>query len=398
MTGTAAAKTRPPRGEMLPFSRPSLGEEEIGEIIHSIKSGWITTGPKCYQFEEEVKKYVGAQHAIALSSATAGLHLSLLAAGIGPGDEVITTSMTFAATANMIVLVGAAPVFVDIGEDLNIDPGEIEAAVTEKTKAIMPVHFAGYPCNMEKIMEIARRHNLLIIEDAAHAIGTEYRGRRIGSFGNTAIFSFHPIKNITTAEGGMLVTDDDELAKKVKLLKFHGIQKDAWKRYGAREIPQYEILFPGFKYNLTDLQAAIGIHQLRKLDGFIQKRTEYANLYHKLLEGIEEISTPKITWEPGTRHAWHLYVIMIDLERLTIGRDQFMARMLEANIGVGLHFPAVHLQPYYQRVLGCRRGDLPAAEYVSDRIFSLPLYPGMSEADVFDAASAVKDIVSRNRR
>jgi dTDP-4-amino-4,6-dideoxygalactose transaminase len=390
--------TIPTREKMLPFSRPSIGDEEISEIVHSMKSGWITTGPKCHQFEEDVKNYVGATHAIALSSATAGLHLALLAAGIGPGDEVITTSMTFAATANMIVLVGAKPVFVDIGDDLNISPDLIEAAVTEKTKAIMPVHFAGYPCDMDRITAIARRHNLIVIEDAAHAIGTEYKGRRIGSIGDITVFSFHPIKNITTGEGGMLVTDDESLAEKVRLLKFHGIQKDAWRRYGAKEIPQYEILFPGFKYNLTDLQAALGIHQLKKLDGFIEQRRRYAAAYNELLGGIEGILLPTTASEKGTRHAWHLYVILADIDRLDIDRDRFMAAMLELNIGIGLHFPAIHLQPYYQRTLGCARGDLPKTEFVSDRILSLPLYPGMSERDLRDVVTTVTGIVSRHRR
>ncbi|MCX6338453.1 MAG: aminotransferase class V-fold PLP-dependent enzyme [Candidatus Aureabacteria bacterium] len=395
---TIHTKLNRTRKEMLPFSRPSLGDEEIGEVVHSIKSGWITTGPKCHQFEEDVKQYVGAQHAIALTSATAGLHLALLAAGIGSGDEVITTSMTFAATANVITLVGARPVFVDIGDDLNIRPDLIETAITPRTKALMPVHFAGYPCDMDRIIEIARRHNLIVIEDAAHAIGTEYKGRRIGSIGNITVFSFHPIKNITTGEGGMLVTDNAAFAEKVRLLKFHGIQKDAWKRYGAKEIPQYEILFPGFKYNLTDLQAALGIHQIKKLDRFIEQRTRYAGLYSELLRNTEGIMLPEFPLPKGTRHAWHLYVILADIDHLSIDRDRFMAEMLEANIGIGLHFPAIHLQPYYQRTFGCARGTLPRTEFVSDRIFSLPLYPGMSEADVRDAASAVREIASRNKR
>ncbi|MEI6632991.1 MAG: aminotransferase class V-fold PLP-dependent enzyme [Chlamydiota bacterium] len=398
MTRAESAAAKPGRGTMLAFSRPSLGDEEIAEIVHSIKSGWITTGPKCAQFEKDVCAYVGAKHGIALTSATAGLHLALLAAGIGPGDEVITTSMTFAATANMIALVGAKPVFADIRDDLNIDPGLIEAAITPRTKAVMPVHFAGYPCDMDRIMEIARRRGLLVIEDAAHAIGTEYRGRRIGSIGAMTVFSFHPIKNITTGEGGMLLTDDDALAEKVRLLKFHGIQKDAWKRYGAKEIPQYEILFPGFKYNLTDLQAALGIHQLKKLDGFIEVRTRHAELYRRLLGGAPGVILPRTPPEKGTRHCWHLFVVLADIDRLTIDRDRFMGQMLEANIGIGLHFPAVHLQPYYQKTFGCRRGTLPKTEFVSDRIFSLPLYPGMSGTDVSDAAGAVKDIVARHAK
>ncbi len=384
------------RQTMLAFSRPSLGEDEIAEIVHSIKSGWITTGPKCHQFEKDICDYVGAKHAVALTSATAGLHLALLAAGIGPGDEVITTSLTFASTANMIVLVGAKPVFVDIGDDLNIDPALIEAAITPRTKAIIPVHFAGYPCDMDRIMAIAGKHRLVVIEDAAHAIGTDYRGRRIGSIGDMTIFSFHPIKNITTAEGGMLVTDDDALAEKVRLLKFHGIQKDAWKRYGGKEIPTYEIRFPGFKYNLTDLQAAIGIHQLKKLEAFIETRTRYAGIYRRLLGGARGVMLPSAPGEEGTRHCWHIFVVLVDIDRLKIDRNAFLGQMLEAKIGIALHFPAVHLQPYYRETFGCARGDLPKAEFASDRIFSLPLYPGMSEADVADAAAAVKDIAARN--
>jgi dTDP-4-amino-4,6-dideoxygalactose transaminase len=381
---------------MLAFSRPSLGDAEIAEIVHSIRSGWITTGPKCARFEQDVCGYVGAKHAIALSSATAGLHLALLAAGVGPGDEVITTSMTFAATANVVALVGATPVFVDIRDDLNIDPARIEAAVTPRTKAVIPVHFAGYPCDMDRILEIARRRNLVVIEDAAHAIGTEYRGRRIGSFGAMTVFSFHPIKNITTGEGGMLVTDDPALAEKVRLLKFHGIQKDAWKRYGGKEIPQYEIHFPGFKYNLTDLQAALGIHQLKKLDGFIEVRARLAARYRALLAGTPGILLPATPVEEGMRHCWHLFVVLVDIDRLTIDRDRFMGAMLDVNIGIGLHFPAVHLQPYYLKTFGCRRGTLPKTEFVSDRIFSLPLYPGMCEADVDDAAAAAREIAARH--
>lgn len=389
---------RPPREEMLPFSRPSISNDEIEEIVHSLKSGWITTGPKCHRFEKDVKEYVGAKHAVALTSATAGIHLALLAHGIGPGDEVVTTSLTFASTANMIVRVGATPVFVEIGDDMNIDPGAIEAAVTGKTKAIMPVHYTGASCDMDRINEIARRRGLTVIEDAAHAIGTVYKGTRIGETGNTTIFSFHPIKNITTAEGGMVVTNDLEIERKVKLLKFHGIQRDAWKRYGGKEIPQYEILLPGFKYNLTDIQAAMGIHQLRKLDAFIETRRRYAGLYNELLEGVDGIVTPRPSLDDGSRHAWHLYIIMADLDKLSIDRDQFMAEMLQENIGIGLHFPAVHLQPYYRETFGCARGQLPKTEYVTDRILSLPLYPGMSEDDVLDTAAAVARVASRNAR
>jgi len=338
-------------------------------------------GPEVRAFEEAFAAYQGTRRAVGVASGTAAIFLILKALG-----------MTFAATANVVALVGATPVFVEIRDDLNIDPACIEAAVTPRTKAVIPVHFAGYPCDMERILEIARRRNLVVIEDAAHAIGTEYRGRRIGSLGAMTVFSFHPIKNITTGEGGMLVTDDPALAEKVRLLKFHGIQKDAWKRYGGKEIPQYEIHFPGFKYNLTDLQAALGIHQLKKLDGFIEIRTRLAARYRALLAGAPGILLPVTPLEEGIRHCWHLFVVLVDIDRLTIDRDRFMGAMLEANIGIGLHFPAVHLQPYYLKAFGCRRGTLPKTEFVSDRIFSLPLYPKMREADVDDAAAAARHL------
>ncbi|MBI5166982.1 MAG: DegT/DnrJ/EryC1/StrS family aminotransferase, partial [candidate division NC10 bacterium] len=378
------------RKEFLPFSRPTIEEEEIQEVIDCLRSGWITTGPRVLNFEEEFKKYVGSGHAVALSSGTAGLHLAYMAAGIGPGDEVITTPFTFAATVNMIVLNGARPVFVDIErESFNIDVTRVKEKITHRTKAVVPVHFAGQPCDMDEILAIARRHNLLVIEDAAHALGTRYKGRMVGGIGDIAVFSFHPTKNITTGEGGMVSTDNAEYAEKVRLLRFHGISKEAWSRYRAEGSPQYEIQFPGFKYNMMDIQAAIGLHQLRKLDRFLEIRSRYALMYNQALAGIPEIITPgKVPYEAN--HAWHLYTILIDIDRLRRSRDEFIARLKEENIGAGIHFPAIHLQPYYRKAFGFKRGDYTNAEYVSDRILSLPLFPGMTEGDVEDVVAAVK--------
>ena len=306
----------------LPMSRPSLGEEEINEVIDVIRSGWITTGSCAKGFEEEFARYVSARHAVAVNSCTAALHLALLAHGIGPGDEVITSSMTWSATVNMIEVVGAKPVFVDIDpRTLQISPETAAAAVTERTRAILPVHFAGQSCDLDGFKALAARHNLALIEDAAHAVGTEFRGRRIGSDSGTACFSFHPIKNITTGEGGMITTGDDRLAEQLRLLRFHGVNRDAWSRYGKSETPRYETVTPGWKYNLTDLQAALGIHQLAKLDGFIERRTRLAELYHEQLALIDSVR-PLGCAEGTTRHAWHLFIVTLEIE---YGREILMA-------------------------------------------------------------------------
>jgi len=382
----------------LPFSLPSIGEDEIAEVVDSLRSGWITTGPKAQQFERDFAEYVGARFAVGLSSATAGLHLSLKAIDIGPGDEVITTPMTFVATVNMIVANGAVPVFADIDpHTLQISPEEVERKVTQKTRAILPVHFAGQPCDMDRIHEIADTHDLRVIEDAAHAVGTEYRGRRIGALSDLSVFSFHPIKNITTGEGGMVTTDNEELAETVRILKFHGITKDAWKRYDATGTPHYDVLMPGFKYNLMDIQAALGIHQLKRVGDFNQRRKQMADRYNQAFSELEEIELPREVSYPH-RHAWHLYVIMVQPERLTIDRDGFMKALKGENIGTGIHFTAVHLHRYYQDHFPYRRGDLPHAESVSDRILSLPLFPAMTDKDQEDVIRAVTEVCRRYRR
>jgi dTDP-4-amino-4,6-dideoxygalactose transaminase len=376
----------------LPLSRPTLGEEEIREIIEVIRSGWITSGPRIKRFEEEFARYVGARHAVAVNSCTAALHLAVLAHGIGPGDEVITSSMTWSATANMIEVAGAKPVFADVDRaTLQVMPATVAAAVTERTRAILPVHFAGQACDLHGLAAIAAPRGLTVIQDAAHAVGTEFRGKRIGGDGLTACFSFHPIKNITTGEGGMITTDSDELADKLRLLRFHGVNRDAWSRYGKVDSPRYETVLPGWKYNLSDLQAALGIHQLAKLDGFIERRTHLAELYHLQLKGIEGLQS--LGRALGTsRHAWHLCVVTIDPDAFGCDRDRFMQLMAQQGIGTGLHFTAVHLHDYYRSRYGYHEGDLPNTEWASDRVVSLPLYPGMSDSDVGRVCEAIRAV------
>ena len=392
-------KRRPPiRKEFLPLSRPTIGEEEIREVVETLRSGWITTGPKVALFEERFRQYLDMPHAIAVSSGTAGLHAALLGAGIGPGDEVITSSMTFAATANAIVLAGARPVLVDCERDtLNIEVGAVERAVTNKTKAIMPVHFAGQPCAMDEILEIARRRNLLVIEDAAHALGAEYKGLKIGAIGDATVHSFHPIKSITTGEGGMVVLRDDDWADRIRLVRFHGIRTSAWERQAGGESPLYAVELPGLKYTMMDIQAAIGIHQIAKLEGFIARRTALARRYQERFKDVEGVqllgSVPY-----AHKHAWHLLVIQVGEDRLDIDRNAFLERLKEKNIGAGVHFPALHMQPYYQKAFGYRAGDFSNAERAAARILSLPLFPAMTESDVDDVAAAVAAIVAEHRR
>ncbi|HJV65432.1 MAG TPA: DegT/DnrJ/EryC1/StrS aminotransferase family protein [Geomonas sp.] len=386
------------REKFLPFSIPTLGEEEINEVVDSLKSGWITTGPKTKRFEDAFKQYVNAPYAVPLSSATAGLHLAMLALKLNPGDEVITTPMTFAATVSMIVQGGGKPVLADIEPGtLNINVQEIRKKITPRTRAIVPVHFAGQPCDLDEIFALAKEFGLEVIEDAAHAIGTEYKGARIGSFDSISVFSFHPIKNITTGEGGMVATRNEQLAEEISLMKFHGMSREAWKRYEASGTPNYDIMMPGFKYNMMDIQAALGLHQLVKLDKFIEMRTLLANFYNEAFHDVEEIAAPVEVPYPH-RHAWHLYTPLIRIEKLTIDRDQFMAELKKENIGTGLHFKAIHHHPYYREALQIAPGELPNADYASDRILSLPLFPLMTLEDAKDVVEAVKRVIARNRK
>lgn len=367
--------------EYLPFSRPTINRDAIDEVVSCLESGWITTGPRVAQFTEDLKQYLDAAHVLPLMSATAGLHLTLLAMGLSPGDEVITTPLTFAATLNTIVLAGAKPVLVDIEPaSRNMDLNQLEDAITDKTRVIMPVHFAGLPVDLDILYDIANTHGLRVIEDAAHAIGTEYKNKKIGSFGDTQVFSFHPNKNMTTGEGGCVVTRDDELAKRISLLRFHGIDREAWNRFGKSGNQNYEVVLPGFKYNMMDIQAALGIHQLKQLDNFIKRRTELAERYHDALVDWPEWTLPS---EPEYvhRHAWHLYAPLINQEAVGMTRDDFMQQMKERNVGTGLHYRAVHLYPYYRDQFGFEPGDYPNAEDVGERIVSLPLFPNMTDAE-----------------
>ena len=384
------------RQNFLPFALPTIEEAEMQEVGDTLKSGWITTGPRTRRFEEEFRQYIGSKHAIAVNSCTAALHIALAAAGIGPGDEVITSPLTFCSTANVIVHLGGTPVFADIGEDYNVDPSEIERRITPCTKAIIPVHYSGQPCWMDEILVVTRKRNLLVIEDAAHAVGAKYRGRMIGTIGDVTAFSFYAIKNMTTAEGGMITTNNDELAEKMRLLSLHGISKDAWKRYTSEGSWYYEVVYAGYKCNMTDIQAALGIHQLAKLERFLEIRRKYAAMYSEAFGDVPEIQTPIVN--PNVRHAWHLYVIQLNLERLSIDRAQFIEALRAKNIGTSVHFIPVHLHPYYRQTFGYKRGDFPNAERIYDRIVSLPLYPKMTDGDVRDVITAVKETISLYRR
>jgi len=388
---------RPRRAEFLPFCLPDIAEAEIAEVVDTLRSDWLTTGPKTRRFEERFRAYVGSQHAIAVNSCTAALHLALAAAGIGEGDEVITTPLTFCATANIIVHQRATPILADVREDdFNINPGEIERRITPRTKAIIPVHLAGQPCEMDEILHIAEEHRLLVIEDAAHAVGAKYNGRMIGAIGDVTAFSFYATKNLTTAEGGMITTNNQGLAEKMRILSLHGISADAWKRYAAEGSWYYEVLYPGYKYNMTDIQASLGIHQLARLEGFVQTRAKYAQMYTEAFSEMPEIIIPQVG--PKVRHAWHLYVIRINRERLKINRAQFIEALRTQNIGASVHFIPLHLHPFYQEQYGFKRGDFPVAEAVYEDIISLPFCTKMTAQDVEDVIEAVRHIVVQYRK
>jgi UDP-4-amino-4,6-dideoxy-N-acetyl-beta-L-altrosamine transaminase len=381
------------RNSFLPPFKHSIGEEEINEVVDTLKSDWITTGPKTFKFEEMFGKKVGSQYAIAVNSCTAALHLALVAIGIGNGDEVITSPFTFAATAEVVINQNATPVFVDVEKGTyNIDPVSIEEKITNKTKAIIPVHYAGHACQMDEIMDIAKKNDLFVIEDAAHAIGSNYKDKKIGSIGDVTCFSFYATKNITTAEGGMITTNNGELAEKMRILSLHGISKDAWKRYSSEGSWYYEILYSGYKYNMSDLQASIGIHQLKKLDQMQERREKIANFYYDSFNDVPQIITPAV--KNYTKHAWHLYSIQLNTDLLNISRNDFIEALKAENIGTSVHFIPLHLHPYYKEKYGFKRGDFPITESVYDREISLPIYPKLLEKDVNDIVSAVKKIIN----
>jgi dTDP-4-amino-4,6-dideoxygalactose transaminase len=388
-----------PSVRTVPFSRPSIGEEEIEEVVRCLRSGWITSGPLTAQFEKDFAAYVSASHALAVSSATAGLHLTMLALDLKPGDEVVTTPMTWPATVNAILFAGGTPVFSDIEPDtLNLDVSLMERKIGPRTRAILPVHFAGQPCDVDRILELARSSKIALVEDAAHAIGAELRGRRIGGLeSEAAIFSFHPIKNITTAEGGMVTTGDADLDRRFQLLRFHGVERDAWGAYGRQQLPRYDVTIPGLKYNLTDLQAALGVHQLRKLDRFITGRTRLAQRYDEAFADVAEVRPLERVTYPH-RHAHHLYAVRLATERLSIDRDQFAAELQALGVGVGFHFTAVHELTYYRRHLGEFSAELPVATAASKSLLSLPLFPSLAEEDQDHVVDCVRRIVRARRR
>jgi UDP-4-amino-4-deoxy-L-arabinose-oxoglutarate aminotransferase len=381
------------RKEFLPFSRPSITEEEIAAVGNVLRSGWITTGPMCAEFEQKFCKFTGCREAVALSSATAGMHLLLKALEIGPGDEVITPSMTWVSTVNLIVLAGAVPVFVDVDADtLLVSVDSIREKITDRTRLIIPVHFGGIPVDLDPIRKLASDRNIFLAEDSAHALGTEYKQEPIGQNG-TSIFSFHPIKNITTGEGGMFCTDDTSLADKIRRLKFHGLGVDAYDRHTQGRAPQAQVLEPGYKYNMTDISAVLGLHQLDRVERFNQKRAELAARYRRRLTEIDEI-LPLADPVYEFRHAWHLFIIRLNIEKTGFSRDEFMDRLKENNIGTGIHFLAVHHQKYYLESFGAYRGMLKNTEWNADRICSLPLFPGMNFDDVDDVINAIKQVLS----
>ena len=382
--------------KLIMFALPDINHEEINEVIDTLKSGWLTTGPKVRKFEEEFAEFIGSKYALAVNSCTGGLHLSLAAAGVGEGDEVITTPFTFVSTVNVILHLGAKPVFVDIGPDFNIDVNKIEAAITPKTKVILPVHYSGQPCEMDAIMDLAKKYNLTVIEDAAHAVGAEYKGKKIGTIGDLTAFSFYATKNLTTGEGGMVTTNNEEYAQKIRKLTLHGISKDAWKRYTSEGSWYYEVIYAGYKYNMTDIQAAIGLHQLKKIEKFNSKRAELAQLYTQLLSDVEEIETPKVN--PEVKHSWHLYVIKLNLEMLKIGRSEFIEKLKENGIMTSVHFIPVHLHPYYRETFGFKKGDFPVAEAIYERVISLPLHTKLEKNAIYYIAEVIKNLCKKYRR
>lgn len=380
------------RDQFLPFSKPSFDEDDIRALGDVLRSGWITTGQHASKFEEEFSAYVGAKGSVALASGTGGMHVVLRALNIGPGDEVITPSMTWVSTVNLIVLAGATPVFADVDRDtLMVLPEAVDQAITERTRLIIPVHFAGAPADIEALRRLAAPQGITIVEDAAHAVGAEYRGHRIGAAG-TAIFSFHPIKNITTGEGGMLCSDDAAFLNHIRRLKFHGLGVDAFDRRQQGRSPQAEVVEPGYKYNLTDMAAVLGRRQLTRLDEFNRRRTSLAMRYRERLAGIDEI-LPLQDPDYPFGHAWHLFIIRLDIDRARQDRDAFMESLKQRNIGTGIHFRAVHLQKYYREQMGFKKGILPNTEWNSDRICSLPLFPNMRDDDVDDVVTAIKDVL-----
>ncbi len=389
----ALAGGEPVRRKFLPFAIPSLGVEEEQAVIETLRSGWITTGPRTQEFEKKFADYIGVRHALAVNSCTSALHLALVVLDIEKGDEVITTPLTFAATANVIEHTGAKPVFVDVDpKTLNIDIKLLKKAITKKTKAIIAVHMSGYPCDMKEINAIARSKKIHVIEDAAHAAGSTYGRNKIGSISTFTCFSFYPIKNMTAIEGGAITTNESKWVERLRRLMLHGLDKGAWKRYTSEGRPQAYVTEPGFKYNMTDIQSAVGLCQLEKLDGFNQRRAQIVQEYDRAFFELPGFSRPVYDGKDRTTNH-HLYIVILKLEELTISRDEMLEALKKENIGTGIHFIPLHLHPFYQKKYKLKKSGLPNASDLADRIFSLPLYPGLSNEDIQDVIKAFQKTI-----
>ena len=387
----------------IPYNLPAIGQEEIDEVTAVLRSGWVTTGPKTAEFEEEFRTYLGATHSLAVNSCTAGLHLALAALGVGSGDEVITTPLTFCSTVSTILHVGATPVLADIGDDGNVDPDSIARRITERTRAIVPVHLGGLACHMALIWKLAGERGLFVVEDAAHGAGSHYQGSPLGGFNKTSnagsdavAFSFYATKNMTTGEGGMVTTENEELSERMRRLCLHGISNDAWGRYAERGSWYYEVLDRGFKYNMSDIQAAMGVVQLRKLESFIETRKRYAGIYDAELSDVDEVELPPNS--DSCRHSWHLYAIRLNLDRLNIDRAEFIRQLRHRGVGTSVHFIPVPLHPFFASLARLPGNQCPRAMALYPRLISLPLYPAMREEQVRYVGDAVKEVARANRQ
>ncbi len=386
----------PVRSQFVPFAPPLIGEEEIAEVVETLRGDWLTTGPRTRQFQAEFADTFAAPAATAVSSCTAGLHLALAALGVGPGDEVVTTTLTFCSTANVVEHVGARPVLVDVEPDtLNIDPAAVERALSPRTKAIVPVHYCGHAVDLDAIQAIADQHGVAVIEDAAHAVHAKYKGRWIGSSPNLAAFSFYPTKNMTTGEGGM-VTGAPDLVERVALLSSHGMSRDAWKRFDRAGSWRYDVVAPGFKYNMTDIQAALGLRQLDRLGAMQARRRQLVARYDAGFKGNDQVQTP--TERPEVESSWHMYVLRINLETLTIDRDRFFDEVKARNVGLSVHYIPVHTHPYYADKYGYRPGDIPVANENFERMVTLPLSPKHTDDEIDYVVEAVTDVLRQSRR
>lgn len=387
-----------PDSQFIPFDRPDIGEEEVAAVAGVLRSGWLTTGPQTQEFERRFAAYVGAGHALALNSGTAAMHVALAAWGLGPGDQVITTPLTFCSTVHVIVQVGATPVLADVSpDDYNLDPAQVAARITPQTKALLPVHLAGLPCRMDAFLELARSHGLKVLEDAAHAVGAQVQGRMVGSLGHATAFSFYATKNLTTAEGGMLTSDDGDFIERARTWHLHGLSRDAWKRYTAEGSWRYDVLVPGLKANMTDLQAALGLVQMAKLERNLARRAEIAARYTAAFSQMPEL-IPAPAAHPGDRHAHHLYILRLNLDRLRLDRGRFFEELRARGIGASVHFIPVYHFHYYRQRFGWQAEDYPVAERVFASCLSLPCYPRLSDAEVERIINAVGEIVEEHRR